>query len=328
MSKGIGRLLQAGIARETTRGTAIAAASYYIPFSSAVVDEKEMLINNEEAIGVIEDSINASIAKVWSEVSITAPIADKHFPLLLYSALGTLNSATKGGETIVYDHTITVAQSAQHQSLTIFLDDPLGGQDYKHALGVMRSLEINYELDKFIDYVAQFNTKKGATATLTPSLTSENRFLPHHTTFKLATDLAGLDAASATSIKSMKLTIEKNVEDNYVLGSQAPADFLNKQFTITGEVTLYWQNESDFKTQFVAGSAKAMRIDLVNNDVTIGNSSNPRVKIDLAKAIITELSRPIEINDIVMQTVSFKAHYSTGDTKMITCLCNNLVASY
>jgi hypothetical protein len=256
-------------------------------------------------------------------------IGDKHFPLILYSLFGTLNTTDDpDSDPTVKDHTITVAQSAQHQSLGFYLDDPVTGQDYTHALGVVDALTINYERGKFIDYEAKLKSKKGATATLTPSLTTENKFLSQHVTFKLAATQAGLDAASAIAIKSLKLNINQNTEDDDVLGNIAPADFLAKSFVIEGELEAILQNESDFKTQFLANTAKAMRIDLKNTDVTIGSAANPQIKIDLYKVIFKELSKPVKIGDIMMQSLSFKAHYSISDSKMVQAVCVNTVASY
>ena len=329
MAKGIGRLIQFGIAKEATRGTPESAATYYIPVAELSIDDKNEKVLDEQSIGVIEDSNGQSIIKEWAEAQITAPIGDKHFPLMLLGALGSLSTGDNpDSDASVKDHTITVGQSAQHQALTLFLDDPLGAQDYKYGLGVLQSLEIKYELGKFLMYTATFKSKKGATATLTPSTTTENRFLPKHLTFKLASAASGLGAASATSIKSLTLKIEKNLEDDDVLGSATPADFLNRQLTISGNIEAIWQNESDFKTAFLAGTAKAMRLDLTNSDVTLGVSANPRVLIDLNKVIFSELSRSMGINDVVKQSLEFKGHYSTTDSKMITATVTNTVASY
>jgi hypothetical protein len=329
MSKGIGRLLQFGVAKETVRGTAESGATFWVPFSEASLDEKQNKITNEQAYGVIEDSFAQDIGKQWAEGTIKAPIGDKHFGLILLNVLGTVNTADNAdSDPSVKDHTFTVGQSAQHQALTVFLDDPLGGQDYKHALGMINSLEIVYERGQYVEYSANVRAKKGATATLSPSTTSENRFTNKHLTFKLASNLAGLGAASATVIKSLKLSIEQNLEDDDVLGSLDPADFLNKQFTITGTVEAIWQNESDFKTAFLANTAKAMRIDLVNSDVTIGSAANPQLRIDLAKVYFEELTRPIQVNDVIMQTLGFKAVYSSSDSKAITILLTNTQASY
>lgn len=329
MSKGIGRLFQVGIAKETSRGTAISSAAYWIPFSELALEEKDTKVVDDQSYGVIEDTQGQSIIKQWAEGKMKAPIGDRHFPLILLSVLGSLSTgANADGSGNVKDHTITVAQSAQHQSLTYFLDDPLSGADYKHANGVATSLEISYEMGKFLEYSLNIKAQKGASTTNTPSTTAENRFLPQHVTFKLASSLAGLGAASPIVIKSLSLKFDNNIEDDYVLGSLAPADFLNKQFTIEGNLEAMWQNESDFKTFVLAGTSKAMRIDIINSDVTIGTSAHPEIKIDLAKVVFEALTRPIKVNDMVKQTLNFKAHYSQSDTKMVQIVATNLITSY
>lgn len=332
VQKIIGRLFSVGIGRETTRGTAVSSADFWIPFSELAIEEKDNKVVDENSYGVIEDSIGQTINKQWAEGNLKAPIGDKHFPLILYSLLGALSTgANADGSGNVKDHTITVAQSAQHQSLTLFLNDPSAtsdAQDYKHALGVITSLEINYEQGKFIEYTAAIKAKKGVQANLTPSIASENKFLPQHVTFKLASSLAGLGAASAITIKKFNLKVNQNIEDDDVLGSLTPADFLTKQFTIEGTLEAMWDDEATFKTTALAGTAKAMRIAIKNTDVTIGTSANPEIQIDLAKVIFKDVTRPIKLNDIIRQTLNFKAHYSISDTKMVTIRATNLQASY
>jgi|SRR5579872_692649 len=326
--KGIGRLFGVGIAKETSRGTAASSAGFWIPFSEGASEEKDERVVNDQTVGVIEDSVGQSITKQWAEVTIKAPIGDAHFPLLLYSFLGAMSNATHSGESAVYDHTITVAESNQHQSLTTFLHDPLSGVDYKYANAVANQLEIDYMLGQFLSYNATLKAKKGASASsFSPSYTTENRFLPPMLTFKLASNLAGLNAASATQIKSLKLKIAKNLEDDEVLGSLSPNDFLNKQFAIEGELELLWNDES-FKTPTLAATPQAMRLDMVNSGVTIGSASNPELRIDLAAVIFKEITRPFKVNDLVAQTVQFKAHYSPSDAKMVTILATNTQASY
>ena len=327
MSKGIGRKLSVGFSKEAVRGTAESSTTFWVPFEEVSADEKDERVTDEQSYGVQEDSTSQSIVKQWAEIQLKSHVSDSSFPLLLVSALGTVNSALHAGETSVYDHTITVAQTSQHQSLTTFLDDPLASADYKYALSVVESLELNYEAGKFIEYSAKLRAKKGAAATLTPSLTAENLFLPQHLTFKLATNQAGLAAAPATIIKGLKLKINENIEDDEVLGSMTPVDFLNRKFTIEGKLEAIWQNESDFKTFTLAGTQKAMRIDLKNTDITIGTAANPEIMIDLYKVMFHELTRPIKINDVIRQTLQFKAHYSISDAKMVNIVATNLKTS-
>lgn len=329
MSKGIGRILQVGIAKETTRGTAPAAADLYIPFSDVSFDDKWENALDEQSKGIIEDSNGQSRVKNDAEGKLTAPIEDQSFPLIIYSALGSYTKSTNSDvSAAVVNHTFTVGQSAQHQSLAYYIDDPLSGADYKFANGAIDSLEINYEMKKFLEFTINVKSKAGASATLTPSSTAQNRFLPQHLTFKVASTYATLSTGTTVSLKNLKIKVAKNVESDDVLGSAAPADFLNKQFIIEGTIEALWQNESDFKTAALAGTAKAVRIDLVNTDVTIGTAANPQFRIDLAKVIFTELTRPLVLNDLVKQTLKFNAHYSTTDSLMVSMLAVNTKVTY
>jgi hypothetical protein len=77
-----------------------------------------------------------------------------------------------------------------------------------------------------------------------------------------------------------------------------------------------------------AGTYKALRFDMRNTDVTIGSAAKPQIQIDLARVLLKEVTRPIKINDVIRQTVSFKAYYSVSDTKMIQVVATNTTASY
>ncbi len=328
--KGIGRLIQVGIARETARGTPVGTPTFMVAFAELDMNEKDARAVDDQSRGVIEASVGESIVKQWAEGTVKAPIGDNHFPLVLYATLGTLSSvvgtAVTGSPTT---HTITVAQSAQHQSLTVLIDDPLAAQDYTHALCVVGQLEIAYERGNFLNYTATIKGQKGTAATVTPVSTTENRFLPQHLTFKQATTQAGLDSASATALKSARITINQNIEDDDVLGSASPADFLSKQFVIEGEIEAIFQNESDFKTNSLTGTARSIRFDLVNTAAVIGaGSTNPSLRIDLHKVTFEPITKAIRLNELVMQKVAFKAHYSTTDSKMVTITAVNATAAY
>jgi hypothetical protein len=59
---------------------------------------------------------------------------------------------------------------------------------------------------------------------------------------KLATNAAGLDAATAINVTSFNMEVAKNAEALYVLGSKEPEDIINKQFGVTGSIELYFEN--------------------------------------------------------------------------------------
>lgn len=328
MAKGIGRIVQFGVAKETTRGTSPAAATFWMPFSDLTYDEKYENVLDEQSIGVIEDSKGQLRTKNWSEGKFTGPIEDKTFPLILLATFGTLVSTTDSdGAGTVRDHTVTVGQTAQHQSLSFYLDDP-NVQDYSYANGVVDTLEIDYEAKKFIEFTMSIMGQKGAQVSNSPSISTQNRFLPQHLTFSVNDTYSHLSTASAIALKSLKLTVKTNIESDDVLGNVTPLDFLNKQFSISGTLEALFQNESDFKTAALAATQKAVRLALINTDVTIGSSAHPTFQLDLAKVIFTEISVARGLNDLVKQTLAFTGHYSTTDSLMVSILNKNLQSSY
>jgi len=388
MSKGIGRTISVGLAKEATRGTAQSSATYWLPWSDLTLDEKKEFVTDDQAYGIIEDSTNLTQTKKWAEGSIQGNVADTTFGLVLYGMFG--GYAVTGSNP--YTHSFTVGQSAQHQSLTVFLHDPLSGQDYSYANGVIGKLELTAELKKFLAYNGSLMAQSGvAQASFTPSTTTENRFVPQYLAAKFALNYSGLqgtltatgtaastvhvtacsinpqtnlkvgmtvtgtnipagttvakivsstayDLSQATTgaigtqtfgpaviaLKSAKLTINSGPESQDVLGNLAPADFLNKEFSVEGTIEAIWQNESDFKTQFMGATPLSIRLDFLNSDV----STNPEIYIDMPKCTIQELGRSFKVKDLIYQSVKFKAVYSAPDMLLAKMCLVNTTSTY
>lgn len=392
--KGIGRLVQVGVAKETTRGTAIGSAAYWNPFMSLTLDEKKEFVSDQQSYGVVEDNVNFTQTKQFAGGSLEGNVADQTIGLILYSMFG--GYAVSGPTNNAYLHTFTVGENAQHQSLTLFLHDPLSAVDYSYANGVVEKLDINIELKKFVSFNASIKALSGAAqSAFSPSTTTENRFVPQYLAAKFALNSAGLagtltaTGTAATSVhvtacsinpqtnlkvgmgvtgtnipanttiakivsataydlsvattgaigtqtftpvvialKSAKVTINSNVEDQEVLGNLNPADFLNKEFTVEASIEAIWQNESDFKAQFMGPYPLAIALDVKNTDVTLGSGQNPEMIITMYKCTITELGRPFKVKDLVYQNLKIKSSYSVSDTAMIKVTLNNTVTTY
>lgn len=111
------------------------------------------------------------------------------------------------------------------------------------------------------------------------------------------------------------------------LGTQTPNDFLNKQFAITGTIELLY-SDTTYKTLGLAGTQQAIRIDVKDTTVTLGTGTNPEIKIDLYKAKLTEWAKTVNNNDLVKQTLKFKAFYSASDSKMFAVTLVNTINGY
>lgn len=324
MSKFIGRLADIGIKKETTRGTAETSATFWLPKMSFSYDDKIEQVVDESSYGVIEDSTGASIISKFAEGEFEGKISSNSIGLLLLATLGGL-STTGPSQTTVYTHTFSVQEDNQCDSITVLQDDP--NQDYKYALGMIDSFDLDVSLGEFCKVTCSFRSLVGSTATLTPSYATEYNFLPQHGTITYADTLAGLSSGTTVSLRSVKLTVSKNLEDDRKIGSVAAVDILNKQMSIDGSAELIFDAET-FKTFMLADTAKAIRIRLTNTDVTIGSSLNPKLTVDLAKVKFSEFTRNYGNDDIVTVSLAFKAFYSISDSQMIAVELINEQASY
>lgn len=156
----------------------------------------------------------------------------------------------------------------------------------------------------------------------------ENVFLgSKHTTLKLAALQSGLGAASAINVRSAKLNIKTNVEDDRTIGSLVAADIVNRLFEVELEVEVVVTDQTHF-TSLLAGTAQAVRLDMANTDVLIGAASAPRLYFDLYKAVLQDASPKYERGGLTLQTLQFKAHFDEVTGYMIAATLRNTVASY
>lgn len=330
--KGIGKQIQIGIRPESTRGSTPAVlGAMWMASDDFNIEEKYANAIDTQIYGVIEDNVSQTRIKNWSEGSIKFPISGTTSAVMLFSMFGTSAAVLHAGETAVWDNTINVLQTVQHKSLSFYIHDPIptasgATADYSYANAVVHKMDIEYSLGNFVFANASIKAQSGSAAAVVfvPSQAIEDRFIPQNLTFKVASTATGLTAATVIKIKSAKITIDSSEEDDDVMGSLSPRDFLNKEFKIEGTIEAIWQNESDFRAAAIANTVQALRLDLVNANATYGSGAIPlEFRMDLAKCYFTEFSRPVKIKDVMYQTISFKAAYSITDGYMARILFTN-----
>lgn len=324
MVKYIGRQINVGFGKETTRGTAVSIGAW-MPKTDLSFDDKSEKIVDESAIGVIADARNSFLAKLWAEWDLSGNVEINSFWYLLLAVMGTLTSAES--TTGSYLHEFTLKNDNQNQSLTVWVNDPVEW-DVAFPLAMVESLTINAEEWQQVTFTVSIKSKKGESTTHTVTYPADYRLLSRDSIFKLATNLAGLSSADALYIKSFEITIEKNLEADYCLWSQEPNDFINKQVSITGSFTAIYEDEATYKDVALSEDKKALRFQLIDTAQTIGLSDNPTITIDLPYADMTEWSKSQGNDEVVTQTVGFKALYSVTDESMLNIDMINTKSSY
>lgn len=328
MAKIIGRLMDVGVAAESSRGGG-AAATFWIPKSSYSFEDKVVKAKSNQSYGnIAQDGAYSIPAKNWAEGDIEMDMMDKPFGLFLYALLGS--KSVSGPSDSAYTHTFTLANTNQHQSLAVTVkQSTLASMMYK--LAMVQSMTIEITPEELVKVTVSLLGKRGVTTTAgTVTYTTSNKFVGRDLTFKLATLTSGLSAASAIPVKSLTINFEKNTILNHHLGTVQPNDILNQGFRITGEVELDYQDRT-YADLMSDGSYRAMRINLTNRraDAVIGAATNPSFTLDLSRVEFESWEGAYPNDEIATQTFSFTALYDPTNGNLInSCTLVNAQASY
>jgi len=316
MTKQIQRLVDLGMCREATRGTAEDEADFWIPkIDFDFIPKADVAVDNS-SLGIIDSRRDSAVVQKYGEGSLGGIVYDESFGLLLALALGACSSSVVSDE--AYTHTFTRANTNAHYAATLFVKDE--NLDEKYALGMLNQLTINAVVDDYIKFTAGFISKKGVSTSSTPAYTAENAFLPKHMS-------VALGGGGETALKSLRLTINKNVETWPELGSDEPGDIVNKEFAVEGEMELVFDSATE-RDYVLDGTKKSIDIVLTNTDVTLGTGTHPSLSFDISSASFVDFSRSGGLGDVELQTIRFEGNFDLGTAKTISAILVNAHPAY
>jgi hypothetical protein len=323
MSKYIGKISSVGIGKEAISGTPV-APTFWVPVTSK--DSKVMVesVKDDSDFGIISEAVDEVPVYSKSEPSIEGYVYDKSIGLLLLATLGSAVTTPNSPEAGVNTHVFSLLNNVTHPSLSLAFKDP--NEDYVIPYSKLSKFSLNFETKNFLTYSAEFIGKKQATSVNVVAYTAENKFDSRGVTFKLANDVAGLGAAPTICLATLKLDIEKDLEEQECLGGSEPTAIFNKTFTGTMEFEILLDS-LDFKGFFLNGTKKACEIK-VTSPAIIGLVTNPSLTIVLPSIDIDEIDVPYENGDIVRATYKASVLYSLTDSKMIEATLVNTQLSY
>ena len=304
MSKFIGRKVELAIALETSRGVGKAPA-----FSLGKVDfslfDKTVDARQDESLGHIADSVDKYVQEKYAQGAfggILGANSSMYLFALAFGGLPTVGAAVDS----VYPWSIAVDNDAIHQSGAFLVKDE--NQTLMYKLAMLEQFEMEITPEDLVRFTAEFIAKKGVVSTKAmPSYVEDYKFGKRKAKIYIADDIAGLPAASRLPLKNFRLTVNKNLIRDSQIGTVEPTDINNQQMSIEGELVLNW-NDQTYKNYMLNGDKKAMRIALESEKV-IGSSAFGTLEIDLPKIDLFGWEPDASIDDIVNQTINFKANY-------------------
>lgn len=314
----VGRRGSLGIARETSRGVAV-APTYWVPYNTLSFDDKAVVVDEDSAVGRIEDSDSNYITKLYGEGEFEYDLEDKILGVILAGVMGAVDTPSGGAN---FTHTYTLANNNQHQSLSLLVQDPNVARMFR--LAMIDKFTIKVEPEGLAKCTVSFRSAAGQDwSILTPTYTSPgNKFIHSMLTFKLAANTGALAAASGINLKSLEFTIQKNIEDFQDLGTATPSDILNKQLTVEGKIEL-GMTDSTYRNYMLGGTTRAL-------EITFTYGTNNALDIVLPKVRFANWEPNKGLNDIVTEKFDFKGLYDVANAVAVisTLTLKNQVATY
>lgn len=329
MSDYTGRKVAIGLAIEETRGTAEAAPQIWLPHLDQDFTDKQEKVLNESALGVLDTNNDAILVKQWAEGKIDGKVMSNAFGYILLAAFG-LVASDDGTAVGTFDHTFTTNNDNESPTLTIFKSTP--NEELAYALSVLNSLEIEIVVGEYVKYSASFISKKGTSVSVTPaySIETEHEFTAKHLNLYIGnygTAFATIKAGSAYPVKSLKITLERSAEPYFETGTDTPTEIHNKAFNCSIEVEKRY-SDLTFKTLAQGDTKKAIVIEVVNEDQTIGTGGHPALEFDLPKIIVNEHEPSEGLEDIAEESFTLQGLFDTVSGKQIQAILTNIVEEY
>lgn len=319
----IGKEIEFGIGVEKVRGTAQLTAEKWVKKVTANVMERAEKVMDDSTRNVLADSLGSRIVKKFIEGDVKGILHADPIGYMFYNLFGAVSSSNVSGS--VYSHTFSVQNSIQHTALTLFMKD--GSVDQLSLSNCMiGSLEISATTDDYVRFTASFQGKASATNADTPSYDTEYDFIGKDITVKFADSEAGLTTATAERVKDMTITFNTGLISDHCFGSYNPDDIYNGQMNIGGELTLNFDSQT-FKDLYLADTYKYMQIK-ITGDANIGGGNYPDLQITLNRVQINDWSKDDTRDEIVPQTVGFKAYYNETDSEQVAVVLQNLTSEY
>lgn len=322
MSKQIGRKVEAAIGIESSRGVGVLPV-YSLGKTAYSLFDKTDTARDNSSIGRIEDSNDNFVLERYAQGSIEGILGANSALYLLTLALGGTPSVSSVSDSR-YPWTLSLNNTNQHKSASLHVKDV--NQQLIHKLMMLNELEISVKMDEAVTYKAEFVSKVARTATATfPSYAEDYKFTKRKAKIYLASSVAGLGAATRISVKEFSIKFIKNLVRDSVLGTAEPEDIQNQELAIEGELKLNW-NDQTYKNLMLNGTYRAMRISF-ESEKLIGATSYGDLTLDLSKLDFFEWEPDAPNEEIITNTIQFKANYDLSNGMLNAGTVRNALAT-
>lgn len=309
-----------GVAFETTYGTA-ASISNFVPV-------RQIRPEVAENTRIYDDTLLSRFGAERHRLTTKDVVGDTTgyvYPdsvgWWLKGLLGSVSSSIASGESVVYEHTFTQADTLPSMTMVINDTEPrqitglvINTGTFEFQEGIM-TLANGFLAQDLSDVSEEFPV----ISELIDPFTFPNF------TVRIANDIASALASSAIPLDEWEMNYGNNVAKSNHIGTRT-ISFLNPTKTTCGGVfrryaedeTLidYTRNASEVALVFEATGA------------SIGNNEQYSLQIHIPRAVMTRTIRPYEAGSIIMEETTFSALRDTSEGYSVKMILTNKVENY
>jgi hypothetical protein len=324
----VGRQNSVGIAKDTTRNTAMTTPSVFIPWDSFDMQVKNTPFEDKSALGIRDELLYSDIAYQALEGKLGGKTDADTIIYWLYYLLGQGTPTTASGATT---WVLTSANNTQLPSFTSFYQR--GDSGFFASTGTTVS-ELNIKGDAggestYETSIMALNESSISTPTI--SYTKPTRYqIGKNITIGYATSTSGLSSATAFNCRSFELSLKNNSQADMALGSLTPIDIFAQKFDVSLKFTITLRSTpgSTFETDYKAGNKKAFKIAMVNqNAASIGTSGlKPTVNLVIPPSRYDIVYKYEKDNVMTLDVVTFPEFSVTDGFSFQGTVINSLTA--
>lgn len=326
-----GEQIQLGLAKESTRGTFTSPSEWLRSSVPSTVTVEKETTEIQENIGSGMASQDTIKDMIMASGEVEYNVRNRTFPLLLLSLMGNISSSQTGDSSgNVYEHVLTIEESTpEHPSLSLALAKDGNFQHFGYPLALINDTEITVGTEGAASatssFVAQDETDQ---SDFTPSYPSDDYLFPHHKAkLYFADSVSNLDSADKTSFKEVSISFDNNGEENQNADELTPSNMFAGLMSIEGTFSKDYEDETQADLH-KSNDPKAMRLEIINDDETIGDSGNPEVTVELPKVTLESRDPDRSATDVVQEEIDFTAHFDEGQSSGGEVRVINEVQSY
>ena len=311
-----GQMNQISFKKESVWGTAVA------PDKSLPVHLTGGLVTNNDQ--QIRTALKAQLAKNVStfigarthEGEYEMDLFPDYAANLIATAMGGVSSALHAGESIVYDHTLTEAETKP--SLTI--EQAIGDDVRRFAGCIAGGFKVSVKPGEAAIINFPFKAKNQATATkITAAYTTVDPLNFLQTAIKIG-------GTTVSEIVSAEIEYKNNIEFLHALNASNDAGYnFVKGSEISGKLEMYLNNTTLAQmTAYLAGTTQSFQ--MLITGPSIGTGAAYTFNLTIPKGIYKTSETKLG-EDYNLLSVEFEGIYDTATSKLFNVVMTNLLAT-